>query len=96
MCLAIPMRVLRGHGLWADCEGHGVRRRVNLMLVGEQPPGTWLLVLGDSARECVDAESAARVDRALDAVQAAMRGERDLAGYFADLDGMSARAGPSS
>ena len=92
MCIAIPMRVLHSQGLWAECEGRGARRRVNLMLVGERPPGSWLLVLGDSARECVDADEAARVDRALDAVEAAMRGEQDLAAYFADLDGMSSRA----
>ena len=39
---------------------------------------------------------AARIDLALDAVAAAMRGETDLSGYFADLDGLSVRAGPSS
>lgn len=93
MCVAIPMRVLHSQGLWAECEGRGTRRRVNLMLVGERPAGTWLLVLGDSARQCVDADEAARVDSALDAVEAAMRGEQDLAGYFADLDGMSSRSG---
>ena len=92
MCIAIPMRVLQSQGLWAECEGRGARRRVNLMLVGERPPGSWLLVLGDSARECVDADEAERVDRALDAVEAAMRGEQDLGAYFADLDGMSSRA----
>ena len=96
MCLAIPMRVLHADGLWAHCEGRGVRRRVSLMLVGEQAAGSWLLVLGDSARECVAPAEAARIDLALDAVDAAMRGETDLSGYFADLDGLSARAGPSS
>ncbi len=87
MCLGVPMQVVDSLGLLAVCEGRGTRRRVSLALVGEQAPGTWLLVLRDSARDVLDAAEARRIDLALDAVEAAMRGETDLAGYFPDLTG---------
>lgn len=94
MCLGIPMRVLHVDGAWAQCEGRGVTRRVNMLLLGAQAPGSWLLVLGDSARQCLDDDEARRIDQALDAVEAALRGDTELSGYFADLDGLSERSGP--
>ncbi|WP_031405776.1 HypC/HybG/HupF family hydrogenase formation chaperone [Thiomonas sp. FB-Cd] len=85
MCLGIPMQIVESANLVALCEGRGVRRTVNLALVGEQPTGVWLLVLQDAAREVLDAEEARRIDLALDGVEAALRGETDLAAYFPDL-----------
>ena len=96
MCLGIPMRVLEVDGLWARCEGRGVQRRVNLGLLGEASAGSWLLVLGDSARERLEPDEASRIDLALDAVEAALRGETDLSRYFPDLDGLSARGAPAA
>lgn len=84
MCIGIPMKVIEG-GAIALCEGRGERRRLNMLMVGEQPPGTWVLAFLDSAREVLSAEDALRLDRALDGLQAALRGETDLDGYFADL-----------
>jgi hydrogenase expression/formation protein HypC len=81
------MRVIESQGLWALCEGRGERRRLDLSLVGEQPPGVWLLAFLGAARECIDPESAARIGAALDALEAAMAGETDLDRHFADLIG---------
>lgn len=85
MCVGVPMRVIRCDGLTALCEGRGGERRLDLALVGAQPPGTWLLAFLDAAREVIDADAAARIEAALDGLAAAMAGETDIARYFADL-----------
>lgn len=78
------MRIAELEGGFAWCEGRGRRCRVDLALVGAQPPGTWLLVFIDSAREVIDNQRAAQVDAALDALEAAMRGE-SFEHFIADL-----------
>lgn len=85
MCVGIPMQVLRCDGLVALCTGRGGERRLDLSLVGEQPPGTWLLAFLDAAREVIDADAAAQINTALDGLEAAMNGETDLTRFFADL-----------
>ena len=73
MCIGIPMQVVEpGHG-FAHCEGLGLSRRVNTLLVGDQSPGTWLLVFLDSAREVISAEDAARIGDAVRALDLAMQ-----------------------
>jgi len=85
MCIGIPMQVVAPAGpIHAWCEGRGERRRVDLLLVGAQPPGGWVLVFLDSAREVLDPERARRIDAALDALDAALRGD-PLDHLFADL-----------
>lgn len=85
MCVGIPMQVIRCDGLTALCAGRAGEARLDLGLVGEQPPGTWLLAFLDAAREVIDADTAARINSALDGLEAAMRGETDLTRFFADL-----------
>lgn len=85
MCVGIPMQVVSCDGLTALCSGRGGERRLDLALVGEQPPGTWLLAFLDAAREVIDAQAAAQIEAALDGLAAAMNGETDLSRYFADL-----------
>ena len=85
MCLGIPMQVTETAGMVARCVGRGEERRVNLLLVGDQPIGTWLLVSQDIAREVIDADDAARRNLALDALELAMRGEVPDDRFFADL-----------
>jgi len=79
------MRIVECTGWLATCEGRGVRRAVNLALVETQPVGTWVLVAQNMAREVLTAEGAQRIDRALDGLEAALRGHRDLSIYFEDL-----------
>ncbi|MBI2313514.1 MAG: HypC/HybG/HupF family hydrogenase formation chaperone [Betaproteobacteria bacterium] len=85
MCVGIPMRVVEPEGAFAWCEGRGERRRLSMLLVGEQPAGTWVLAFIDAAREIIDPSEAARIDDALDALEAALRGETDLGRFFSDL-----------
>ena len=94
MCLGLPLQVIECHGLVARCAGRGDERRIDLALVGEQPPGTWLLCFIDAAREVIDAAAAARVNAALDGLEAAMAGETDLSAHFADLIGRTPQLPP--
>ena len=56
-----------------------------MLLVGEQPPGTWVLAFQGSAVRVLTAEEAAQTNAALDALEAVLAGAADLDAYFADL-----------
>lgn len=91
MCIGIPMQVIDCQGLVALCIGRDGERRLDLALVGEQPPGTWLLSFLGAAREVIDADSAARIDAALDGLAAVLADADDVSSHidrhFADLVG---------
>lgn len=87
MCLGLPMRVIECGAGSAVCEGQGERRTIDMMLVGEQTPGTWVLVFLDTAREVVTPEQAALVGQAIEAVGLAMTGAADVDHLFPDLAG---------
>lgn len=81
------MRVLESPGFgWAVCDCEGEPRRIDMRLVGEQPPGTWVLVFIDAAREVIDELRAQHVRDALKALDAAMSGQ-PFEHLFADLIG---------
>ncbi len=63
------MQVLESGPGYALCEAFGVCRRVNMLLIGEQPPGTWVLVSLGSASEVISADEAQQVGDALRALQ---------------------------
>ena len=85
MCVGIPMRVVEAGPGWALCADGDARKRVDTMLVGAVEPGQWVMVFLDSAREVLDEEEALKIRDALAALDAVMRGETDVDGYFADL-----------
>ena len=85
MCVGIPMQVIECSNFMARCQGRGQERTLNLALVGDQPPGTWLMAFLDSAREILDEQSARLINQALDGLEAAMNGEMDVSRHFADL-----------
>ncbi|MCB1759109.1 MAG: HypC/HybG/HupF family hydrogenase formation chaperone [Gammaproteobacteria bacterium] len=78
MCLGIPVRVVEGGELTALCEGRNGREQVNLMLVGPQPTGVWLLTFLGSAREVIDGRDARQINLALDGLQAIMQGAQAI------------------
>ena len=43
MCIGQPLRVVETQGHMAWCEADGQREQLDMMLVGEQPVGTWVL-----------------------------------------------------
>ena len=94
MCIGIPMQVVESHGFVARCAGRGEVADLNMLLVGPQEPGTWVLNFLGSAREVLSAEEARRINDALDALEAVMRGDPDvdIDAHFADLTGREAGA----
>lgn len=88
MCIGIPMQVIACQPGRAVCRGLGEQREIDMALVGEQAPGTWVLVFLDAAREVVSAEQAALISDALSALGLAMQGDgADLDHLFPDLAG---------
>ena len=86
MCLGIPMQVVAVEGHLATCRGRAGIEDIDVALVAPVAPGEWLLTTLGAARGRLDADDAARIDRALDALAAIERGEPiDVANYFADL-----------
>jgi hydrogenase expression/formation protein HypC len=88
MCLSIPMQVeaWEGDGEFAWVARAGRRERINMMLLGPQPVGTWVLTSLGLAREVVEAEQLTLIEEALTALAASLDGDYDSAGYFGDLE----------
>lgn len=85
MCIGLPMQVRELRDGMAVCEGMGERREINMLLVGDQPPGTWVLTFLDTAREVISEERAAQVSDAIQAVNLVMQGQTNVDHLFADL-----------
>jgi hydrogenase expression/formation protein HypC len=86
MCLGIPMQVVTVEGVAATCRGRQGTECIDVALIAPVTPGEWLLTFLGAARSRLDADEAARIDRALDALEAIERGQPvDIASYFADL-----------
>lgn len=75
MCLAIPMRVLESDGVTALCEGRGEQQRINLLMVGDCPPGSWVMAFLGFARQRLEEADAALMNEALDGLEAALRSD---------------------
>lgn len=87
MCIGIPVQVVEPGDFVALCRGRNGEQEVNMMLVGPQEAGTWVLNFLGSAREVMTADDAAKMDSALDALAAIANGETDvdIDSYFPDL-----------
>ncbi|MFZ2168743.1 MAG: HypC/HybG/HupF family hydrogenase formation chaperone [Methylococcaceae bacterium] len=87
MCIGLPMQVVEPRGESALCMYRGEQTLVDMMLVGEQPSGTWLLVFLHAAREVISEQKARQIADALEAMSLAMQGETQFDHLFADLVG---------
>lgn len=87
MCIGIPMQVIEVEDMFAWCDGRNGRKRINTMLLGCVRPGDWLLTFLDSAREAIDAERAAMINSALEALDRVAAGDTNFDDCFADLIG---------
>lgn len=90
MCIGIPKRIttvegFEGEFAWVELDDGSLRERVNMMLVGPQPVGTWVLTSLGMAREALSEAEAATINDALAALAASLAGEYDAALHFADL-----------
>jgi hydrogenase expression/formation protein HypC len=87
MCIGIPMQIIEQREFSALCRGRTGVQEINTLMTGPQPEGTWVLNFLGSARDVISAEDARRINDALDAMEALMRGEKaiDVDRYFPDL-----------
>jgi len=87
MCIGTPVKVIENRDFVALCEGRNGIEEVNMMLVGPQTEGTWVLNFLGSAREVISEQDAENIDKALDGLTAIMDGadKIDVDRYFPDL-----------
>ena len=90
MCIGLPMRVVQGDGAgaFALCETQGIRKRVDMLLVGDVPAGTWVLEFHGAARRVMSEQEAQQTLDALAALDAVSKGGADrpaIDAMFADL-----------
>jgi hydrogenase expression/formation protein HypC len=85
MCIGMPLRVVESHGNFAWCEADGHREWLDMVLVGAQPVGTWVLGFLGTARQVLGDEEAAQARAARQALAAVLRGDAAVDTYFADL-----------
>jgi len=78
MCIGIPMQIKSSSFGYATCEGMGLTREIETLLVGEQPVGTWLLVFLNSAREVLSEQDAIKITNAVQAVDLIMQNDGTL------------------
>ncbi|HVO06196.1 MAG TPA: HypC/HybG/HupF family hydrogenase formation chaperone [Burkholderiaceae bacterium] len=85
MCIGVPLRVLDGDDCFAWCaDDDGARERIDMVLVGAQPAGSWVLAFHGAARQVLSETEAARMRAARAALAAALAGD-DIDAFFADL-----------
>ncbi len=87
MCLSVPMQVvaLEAGGDIAVVERHGRQERVNMLLVGPQDVGSWVLVSLGFAKEVVEPEELALIEDALAALAASLDHDYSPEAHFRDL-----------
>ena len=87
MCIGIPVQVIESGEFVATCRGRNGDEQVNMMLIGAQPEGTWVLNFLGSAREVLTEQDAQNIDKALDGLSAIMSGNSniDIDSYFPGL-----------
>lgn len=90
MCIGIPKIVQSSEGLegefaWVAKADGSERERVNMLLVGAQENGTWVLTALGTAREVLTEDEAETINDALAALEASLDGSYDPAQHFADL-----------
>ena len=87
MCLSIPKQVVawEADGDFAWVERNGQREQVNMMLLGPQPIGTWVLTSLGLAKDVIVPEELALIEEALTALAASLDGDYDSTRYFQDL-----------
>jgi hydrogenase expression/formation protein HypC len=72
--------------VWCEARDGGRRERINMLLVGDQAPGTWVLTFQGSALRVMTPEEAEQTSDALQALAQTMSGDTSqLDTLFADL-----------
>lgn len=87
MCIGVPMQVVEPDGSFAWCEADQMRERLDMMLVGDQPAGTWVLGFHGAARQVLSDEEATLARAGRRALAAVLGGDGRIDDFFADLVG---------
>jgi hydrogenase expression/formation protein HypC len=89
MCIGVPVQIIEDGDLMALCRGRNGDERVNMMLIGPQPVGSWVLNFLGSAREVLSEQDAININKALDGLSEIMSGAEnvDIDHYFPGLGG---------
>ena len=72
------MQIIEPGEFVSVCKGLNGEEQVNMMLIGPQPEGTWVLNFLGSAREVLSEEDAMNINKALEGLNAIMMGETDI------------------
>jgi hydrogenase expression/formation protein HypC len=96
MCLGTPVQVVQSGEVMSLCRGRNGDEDVNMLLIGQQPVGTWVLSFLGWAREILDEQQAIEVNLALDGLQEIMDGAEsiDVPYHFPGLGQTLEEAGP--
>lgn len=88
MCIGIPLQTIEDGDFMVMCHGRNGEQSINMMLIGAQPVGTWVLNFLGLAREVLTEEDAININKALDGLGAIMQGEEniDVDHYFPDME----------
>lgn len=78
MCVGVPVQIVKAGEFMATCRGRNGEEQVNMMLIGSQPEGTWVLNFLGSAREVLTEDDARNIDKALDGLAAIMSGDSNI------------------
>jgi hydrogenase expression/formation protein HypC len=96
MCIGVPVRIESGDGVIAvalseSADGAIERHTIDMMIVGAQPPGTWVLAFHGAARRVLGPLEACQIRDALAALAIALDSDSAappsaaLDALFADL-----------
>jgi hydrogenase expression/formation protein HypC len=85
MCIGVPMQLVADGTVRATCVGRGQREALDLMLVGPQSAGTWVLAFRGAAMRVMTTDEARETDAALDALESVLAGDGNVDAHFADL-----------
>ena len=96
MCLGTPVQVVQSGEVMSLCRGRNGDEDVNMLLIGQQPVGTWVLSFLGWAREILDEQQAMEINLALDGLQEIMDGADaiDVPRHFPGLGQTMEEAGP--
>ncbi|PCI07549.1 MAG: HypC/HybG/HupF family hydrogenase formation chaperone [Gammaproteobacteria bacterium] len=90
MCIGLPMQIKeKGFG-FAICEGMGISREVDTLLVGDLPIDTWVLVFLNSAREVLTEDNANKISAAVKAVDMIMESDGNMSSDGLNMDSIEA------
>ncbi|WP_372921078.1 HypC/HybG/HupF family hydrogenase formation chaperone [Roseovarius sp.] len=93
MCVGVPMQIVSVNGIAADCTDGRQSETVDLSLVGDLAPGTWVLTHLGCAREVISDTEARQIMAALDGLRAVMAGG-EAGDAFADIDAQAPQLPP--